>query len=203
MLFLSFAALWAPVNFSNLTISSTAAGACQTLLVFTTMFDQLARVAVEQFFMWATGQGTKATIQQMILQGILGIRLIAGGLLVGFTRPDFAPVCSARNALLPTSIVVLALDVLIIGVLLIRASLLGMFSEMGNQKLVTRREQSRALIFTITGFTIWTGVGFEIAKSRLLLIYLADKRPNASGDSTGHFDSQNCVTCGRASHTCG
>jgi len=164
MLFLSFAALWAQFNFFNLAILPIGAGACQALLVFTTMFDQLARVAVEQFLMWAMGQGTKATTQQMILQGILGVRLIAGGLLVGFTRPDFAPVCSARNALLPTSIVVLTLDVIIVGVLLIRASSLGMFGEMGNQKLGTRREQSRALIFTITGFTMWAGVRFEIAK---------------------------------------
>ncbi|TVY14874.1 hypothetical protein LARI1_G007131, partial [Lachnellula arida] len=157
LLFLLFAALWAQFSFFNLMIPSTAAGACQALLVFTTMFDQLARVGVEQFFMWAIGQGTKSTVQQMILQGILGARLIAGGLLVGFTRPDFAPVCVARTSVLPASIVVLTLDVIIMGVLLIRASSLGMFSEMGNTKLGTRREQSRAVIFSIAGFTVWTG----------------------------------------------
>jgi hypothetical protein len=203
MLFLLFAALWAQFSFFNLAIFPKAAGACQALLVFTTMFDQLARVGVEQFLMWAMGQGTKATTQQMILQGILVIRLITGGLVVAFTRPDFAPVCSARNSLLPTSIVVLTLDVIIVGVFLIRASSLGMFGEMGNKKLGTRREQSRALIFTIAGFTMWAGVGFEMAESQLLLIFLADKRPNASGNPNGHLDSQNCVTCDRASHTCG
>ena len=184
-------------------IPSTAAGACQALLVFTTMFDQLARVGVEQFLMWAMSQGTKATVQQMILQGILGTRLIAGGLLVGFTRPDFAPVCVARTSMLPASIMVLTLDVIIIGVLLIRASSLGMFGEMGNTKLGTRREQSRALIFSIAGFTVWTGVGFEMAKSQLSLTSLADKRPNDSGDPNNDLDSQNYVTCERASHTCG
>ncbi|TVY48580.1 hypothetical protein LOCC1_G002658 [Lachnellula occidentalis] len=157
LLFLLFAALWAQFSFFNLMIPSTAAGACQALLVFTTMFDQLARVGVEQFLLWAIGQGTKSTVQQMILQGMLGARLIAGGLLVGFTRPDFAPVCVARTSVLPASIVVLTLDVIIMGVLLIRASSLGMFSELGNTKLGTRREQSRAVIFSIAGFTAWTG----------------------------------------------
>ncbi|TVY42839.1 hypothetical protein LSUB1_G003748 [Lachnellula subtilissima] len=128
------------------------------------MFDQLARVGVEQFFLWAIGQGIKSTAQQMILQGILGARLIAGGLLVGFTRPDFAPVCVARTSLLPASIIVLTLDVIILGVLLVRASSLGMFSEMGNAKLGTRREQSRAVIFSIAGFTAWTGGGLLLPR---------------------------------------
>ena len=170
-------------------IPSTAAGACQALLVFSTMFDQLARVGVEQFFLWAIGQGIKSTAQQMILQGILGARLIAGGLLVGFTRPDFAPVCVARTSLLPASIIVLTLDVIILGVLLIRASSLGMFSEIGNAKLGTRREQSRAVIFSIAGFTAWTGVGFTMAKSQSLLTSPADKRPNDSGDPNDDLDS--------------
>lgn len=165
MVFLLFAALWAQFSFLNMVIPSTAAGACQAMLVFTTLFDQLARVAVEQFLLWAMGQGTKATAQQMILQGILGLRLIAGGVLVGFTRPQFEPVCVARTSILPTSIVVLALDVVIIGVLLIRASSNGMFGEMRDKNPGTRREQSRALIFTIAGLVVWTGVRLGIPKS--------------------------------------
>ncbi|TVY84663.1 hypothetical protein LSUE1_G001267 [Lachnellula suecica] len=157
VLFLLFAALWAQVGFFNLMLSPTASGACQALLIFSTAFDQLARVGVEQYLIWAMGQGTKATAQQMILQGILALRLIAGGLLVGFTRPDFAPVCVARTSVLPTSIVVLALDFIIIGVLIIRAASLGMFGEMGGKGSSTRQEQSRALVLSIAGLTLWTG----------------------------------------------
>ncbi|KAF4637775.1 hypothetical protein G7Y89_g294 [Cudoniella acicularis] len=110
---------------------------CQALLVFTTGFDQMARVVMEQFFLWSLNQGTKVTAQQLVLQGILVIRMIVGGLLVGFTRPDFAPVCVARTSVLPISIVVLALDVIIIGVSIIR---------------VTRRESSKPLMLSILGF---------------------------------------------------
>jgi hypothetical protein len=202
VLFLLFAALWAQFGFFNLMLSPTASGPCQALLIFTTMFDQLARVGVEQFFVWALGQGTKATTQQMILQGLLGVRLVAGGVLVGFTRPDFAPTCVARTSVMPTSIVVLALDVVIIGVLMIRASSQGVFSEMGDKRSSTRQLQSRALIFSIAGFTVWTGVGCGMARSQFLLTFLSDERPYASWDPDDYLDPQNHPTCERPSHTC-
>lgn len=145
VLFLLFGALWAQVGFFNLMVTSTLTTTCQALLVFTTMFDQIARVSIEQFFLWSLNQGTKATAQQLVLQGILGIRLIAGGLLVGFTRPDFKPVCVARTSVLPISIVVLVLDAIIIGVSLIR---------------VLRKERSKGLMICMVGFAVWTGVSF-------------------------------------------
>ncbi|KAH6678337.1 hypothetical protein B0J14DRAFT_320036 [Halenospora varia] len=142
VLFLLFGALWAQVGFFNLMVTSTLTTTCQALLVFTTMFDQIARVSIEQFFLWSLNQGTKVTAQQLVLQGILGIRLIAGGLLVGFTRPDFKPVCVARTSVLPISIVVLVLDAIIIGVSLIR---------------VLRKERSKGLMICMVGFAVWTG----------------------------------------------
>lgn len=113
---------------------------------------------MEQFLLWSVGHGTKLTAERLILQAILLLRMIGGGLLVGFTRPQFAPVCVARTSILPISIVVLSLDAVIIGALMIRAVSLGMFKEMGAKNAGTRQEQSKALVCTIVGFGVWTGV---------------------------------------------
>ncbi len=153
ILFLIFAALWAQIDFVNLLIPTTQSASCQGLLGVTTALDQLARVAMEQFLLWSVGQGTKLTAERLILQVVLLIRLVAGGILVGMTRPQFAPLCLARTSLLPVGIVVLALDAVIIIVLLIRALLLGNFGDKG-----FKQRQSKALICAITGLAVWTGV---------------------------------------------
>ncbi|KAG0649849.1 hypothetical protein D0Z07_3635 [Hyphodiscus hymeniophilus] len=153
VLFLLFAALWAQVDFLNLLILKPTL--CQVTLVFSSAFDQLARFSLEQFLVWMLAQRTKMNAGQMILQAILGFRLIAGGTLVGFTRPDFAPVCIARTSVEPVAIVVIAFDFLIIGVLIIRSKSVGMFRDMRDPHSSTR-DQSRGLMLTIIGFTVWT-----------------------------------------------
>ncbi|RDL42049.1 uncharacterized protein BP5553_02028 [Venustampulla echinocandica] len=172
MLFLLFAALWAQVGFVNLMVGPTSPTACQTLLVFTTIFDQGARVVMEQFLLWTLSQGTKVTAQQLVLQGILGIRLVAGGILVGFTRPDFAPVCVARTSAMPVNITVLALDLIIIGVLIIRAFSSGMFHTMRNESQSIQGEQSKAFILSIAGVVVWTAtsVPMTLGLSTVILI---------------------------------
>jgi hypothetical protein len=158
VLFLLFAALWAQIDFVNLLLPATSTTGCQATLIFSTMFDQLARVFIEQFLLWSVEYGQKLTAERMVLQVILLFRLIAGGILVGFTRPDFAPVCVARTSVLPVAILVLVLDVVIIGVLIIRALSLGMFRDLRENDSSPRQEQNRALIICIAGFTVWTGV---------------------------------------------
>jgi hypothetical protein len=157
-LFLLFAALWAQIDFVNLLLPVTSTTGCQATLVFSTMFDQLARVLMEQFLLWSVGHGQKMTVDRLVLQVILLLRFIAGGILVGFTRPDFAPACVARTSVLPVPILVLVLDVIIIGVLIIRALSLGLFRDLREKDSSPRQEQSRALIICIAGFTVWTGV---------------------------------------------
>jgi hypothetical protein len=160
VLFLLFAALWAQISFINLMIVAEHPTICQATLIFSTAFDQLARFGLEQFVLWSVGQGTKANTGRLILQAILGIRLIMGGILVGFTRPDFAPVCIARTSVEPVAIVVIALDFVITGFLLVRSVSLGMFRDMRDSRSSTR-DQSKGLILTITGFTVWTAVCLE------------------------------------------
>lgn len=161
MLFLLFAALWAQVDFLNLLL--TKPSTCQATLIFSTAFDQLARFLLEQFLLWSVGQRTKMNAGQIILQAILGLRLIAGGMLVGFTRPDFAPLCIARTSLEPVAIIVLVFDFVIIGVLLIRSASMGMLRDMKDSRSSTR-DQSRGLLLTIVGFIVWTAVGYRMRR---------------------------------------
>lgn len=88
------------------------------------------------------------TASQLILQTILGVRFIVGAVLVGITRPDFAPVCVARTSVLPIAIVVLGLDAIIIALLAVRSLSIGM----------PRKEQNKALILVAAGSALWTGV---------------------------------------------
>ena len=158
MLFLMFAALWALIDFVNLLLPTTSTSPCQGTLIFSTVLDQLARVAMEQFLLWSVGKGTKLTAERLVLQIVLLLRLVAGGILAGITRPQFAPLCLARTSILPVGIVVLGLDAFIIALLFIRALSLGMFADIRGGSASPKQEQSKALILSIVGLTVWTGV---------------------------------------------
>ncbi|KAF7923496.1 hypothetical protein EAE99_006755 [Botrytis elliptica] len=152
VLFLLFSVLWAQIGFLELLMPTTGAGICQVGLIFTTGFDQLARVAIEQFLLWSIGHGTKITVIRAILQGLLVVRLIVGGVLVGITRPQFSPTCVAETSIIPVAIVVLVMDLIIVGALLVQAGSLGMFGD----RREDRKVQSRALLLVIAGFAVWT-----------------------------------------------
>jgi len=139
----------------------TSSTGCQVALVFSTAADQLARVALVQFLLWSVGNSSKVTTERLILQGILVIRLVAGGILVGLTRPELTPVCVARTSLLPVGIVVSALDFVFMATLIIRG--FGKSSVGGQSTLVSSQqevnERRKALAITGAGFLLWTGVG--------------------------------------------
>ncbi|THV55557.1 hypothetical protein BGAL_0006g00090 [Botrytis galanthina] len=152
VLFLLFSVLWAQIGFLELLMPTTGTGVCQVGLIFTTGFDQLARVAIEQFLLWSIGHGMKITVIRAILQGLLVVRLIVGGVLVGITRPQFSPTCVAETSIIPVAIVVLVMDLIIVGALLVQAGSLGMFGD----RREDRKVQSRALLLIIAGFAVWT-----------------------------------------------
>ncbi|TGO65359.1 hypothetical protein BOTNAR_0079g00260 [Botryotinia narcissicola] len=153
VLFLLFSVLWAQIGFLELLMPTTGTGVCQVGLIFTTGFDQLARVAIEQFLLWSIGHGTKITVIRAILQGLLAVRLIVGGVLVGITRPQFSPTCVAETSIIPVAIIVLVMDLIIVGALLVQAGSLGMLGD----RREDRKVQSRALLLVIAGFAVWTG----------------------------------------------
>ncbi|RKF60274.1 hypothetical protein OnM2_052002 [Erysiphe neolycopersici] len=115
-----------------------------------TLFDQLARVAFQQYILWATGEPVKSTVIRLVFYGILAVRLLAGGVLLGFTRPEFSTTCVARRSNIYGSVLVLALDGVIMVILATRIVV-----------AIKRQDKSnvsvQALIFGIFGFMIWTG----------------------------------------------
>ncbi|KAG9248803.1 hypothetical protein BJ878DRAFT_560907 [Calycina marina] len=151
-LFFFFATLWAQVDFANLMIESSSA--CQVALFFSTGADQLARVTLLQFLLWSSGNSAKVTAGRLILQGLLLVRLVAGGILIGFTRPELDPVCIAHTSLLPVAIVVPSLDVIIMGVMVIRS--LGQQGKGPMSMASHDKERSRALAFIGAGFLFWS-----------------------------------------------
>ncbi|KAF7906292.1 hypothetical protein EAF00_000571 [Botryotinia globosa] len=153
VLFLLFSVLWAQIGFLELLMPTTGTGVCRVGLLFTTGFDQLARVAIEQFLLWSIGHGTKVTVIRAILQGLLAVRLVVGGVLVGITRPQFSPTCVAETSIIPVAIIVLVMDLIIVGALLVQAGSLGMVGD----RREDRKVQSRALLLVIAGFAVWTG----------------------------------------------
>lgn len=92
--FLVASVCWALFEFVNLVLPTITA-TCQAFLVFSTLSDQIARVAMEQVLLWAVGKETKefsmtSWITHLSLQALLVIRFIIGTVLVGLTRPQFA-----------------------------------------------------------------------------------------------------------------
>ncbi|OWP02957.1 hypothetical protein B2J93_3537 [Marssonina coronariae] len=162
MLFVLFSALWTQVEFLNLLLPDTRATVCQGIVLISTVFDQLARFGIEQFLLWSVGNVTKLTADRLILQGMLFLRLVAGGLLVGFTRPHPGPVCVARRAVAPIGIVVLVLDGFIVGMLLLRVTLLGNSGNLVQKSADMKWQQRKASIWTVIGLGIWTGTSVPL-----------------------------------------
>ncbi|KAJ2894756.1 hypothetical protein MKZ38_007241 [Zalerion maritima] len=154
--FFASAALWAQLSFVATIIDQSATSPCRVALIFTTIFDQLARVAVEQYLLWAVAQHRpgKMTIAQLIPQILLLGRIIVGGVFVGFTRADFSPVCSPVSTLFPIAIATIALDAIIVAALGVGAFSSGMYEQMRDKK--EEAGKSKAVFFSILGLAVWT-----------------------------------------------
>jgi hypothetical protein len=152
VVFLLAAAQWAQVDFINLIIPTNPTFICQITVTISTLFDQLARVAIGAFLLWAIGDGTRSMAERYGLGVLVGLRTIFGGIFVGFTRTQFEPVCVARSTLLPVSITVLGLDALILIILVIQ------LIQIRNPRSGVSNEKTRALTLVVLGFFIWTVV---------------------------------------------
>jgi hypothetical protein len=201
VLFLVFAALWSQIEFLTLMMPTTMPGVCSAAVIVSSTLDQLARVMMEQFLLWSVGHGSKMTTERLILQGVLLLRIVAGGILVGFTRSDFAPTCVARTSILPVGIVVLALDAVIFSVLIARALSLGMFSDM-KDKNSSNRQKNRALVFSVIGFGLWTAVGFLRKVVQGTAKYVLDQYPHDFGPVNFYPYPPNSPSSKWASYSC-
>ncbi|KAF4907329.1 hypothetical protein CGCF415_v007396 [Colletotrichum fructicola] len=152
--FLASAALWAQIDFAALTIDPTATSGCQVAVIFTTIFDQLARFAIEQYLLWAINSNAKAPTGAIIPQAVIGTRFVLGAVFVGFQKPQIATVCVSKTDVLPIGVVIMVTDFLIIGMLAFRASSLGLIADAKSGQ--AGAQGKKAVLWIMGGHGAWT-----------------------------------------------
>ncbi|KAL8392292.1 hypothetical protein RB595_002473 [Gaeumannomyces hyphopodioides] len=155
--FLLSAALWAQIGFIATTIDVTSASACSITSIVTALFDQLARFSIEQFMLWGMRTKNNSGTGQLVLQSLLAGRFIAGGVFVGFVRRQEQAVCAPVSSLLPVSVVVVALDAIIIVSLAARAFSVGLVEDAKSG--VAR---SKAIVWILVGFAVWSATSVTL-----------------------------------------
>lgn len=154
--FIASAALWSQIAFSATLVDPTSSFGCQVAILFSSFFDQLARFALEQYLLWAINSGLKKAPDTFVPQGILVIRLVVGGIFVGFQRPQLQPVCQTSSDVFAIGIAVAATDLVMILIFLVRAIMIGLLQDVRDKRPGMQR--SKAILFLIVGLTLWTGV---------------------------------------------
>jgi hypothetical protein len=159
MLFLASSAIWAQVAFLSTVISTSATTTCQVAVIFSSLFDQFARVSIEQYLLWAVAKDGKKGPLAMMPQLLLLVRFVAGMVLVGETRVQFNPTCVPLSNSVPVSITVIALDAVILAILAGQSFSTG--AQKDSQSNSQGPNRSKAVLLTITGLAIWMGVCFR------------------------------------------
>ncbi|KAI1079975.1 hypothetical protein F5B20DRAFT_570700 [Whalleya microplaca] len=160
ILFLASSALWALVEFLATLIEPTATSTCQVAVIFSSAFDQLARVFVEQYLVWSVHKDEKRTVWSTIPQLLVLGRFALGAAFVGETRSDFNPTCVPASNLMPIAITVIVLDAVILAILAIRALSAGSTNDVtGGRRLPGR---SKSIVFVVIGLTIWMGMSVPL-----------------------------------------
>jgi hypothetical protein len=161
VLFLLSAALWAQVDFITILLdTSSSSTPCQVGVIISTVFDQFARFAVEQFLLWGLNRdtGSKPSVLQLVPQVLVLARFLAGAVFIGFTRPQTDDFCVATTSAAPVGIVVTALDGVIIFLLIIRAYSAGGAAKQNNAGDEVEADRGRSLMTVLMGLAFWTGV---------------------------------------------
>ncbi|KAI2468207.1 hypothetical protein F4781DRAFT_279160 [Annulohypoxylon bovei var. microspora] len=154
ILFLLSSAAWALVEFLATIIEPTATSTCQVAAIFSSVFDQLGKIFIEQYLVWATrGEGKKAVLSfvpQILLFGRFGV----GMAFIGLTGNEFSPTCVPISKVFPIAITVIVLDAVIFGLLAIQ-----LFS-MGSTKdsATGPRAPKRSVGMIVLGLGIWIGM---------------------------------------------
>lgn len=154
--FIASAALWSQIAFAATLIDPTTPIGCQIAIIFASSFDQLARFALEQYLIWAINSGLKKAPDTFVPQAILIIRLIIGGIFVGFQRPQLDPVCQTSTNMFAVGIAVIASDAVMILIFVARAFMIGLVQDVREKRPGVQR--SKAVLFLIAGLALWTGV---------------------------------------------
>lgn len=170
--FLLLVTFWALVGFAGTFVAESSPSACQIAVAFASAFDQLARVALEEYLFWAIKHDLRATLGVLIPQIVIFLRFILGSILVGVQRPQFAPVCVATNLLWPIGVAVAIADAFIVVMLLTRASSVGVFRDAKVNDPVGSR--ARGLTFTTIALGLWIPVShvtiFDFLQRRIHIL---------------------------------
>jgi hypothetical protein len=155
--FLISSALWAQIDFASFLLNIDSKSGCQVMVTFASIFDQFARVSIQQGLLWIFSTHSLASLTEIaIMQGFLVLRLILGGVFVGIQRPQMAGVCLTMTSIVPVGITVSVIDTAFVAFLLMRIISRGNYSD--TQKGSISPGQSRAAALVVLGLVIWTGV---------------------------------------------
>lgn len=154
ILFLTSSAAWALVEFLSTIIEPTAASTCQVAVIFSSIFDQLGRVFVEQYLVWAVrteGKKILSVVPQLLVLGRFGI----GMAFVGLTKNEFNPTCVPVSSVQPVAIIAIALDAVIVVLVAIQVLSTSSAKNVPSDDVSQRR---KSVILVVIGLVIWTGV---------------------------------------------
>ncbi|KAI1089741.1 hypothetical protein F5B19DRAFT_359538 [Rostrohypoxylon terebratum] len=154
ILFLLSSAAWALVEFIATVIEPTAGISCQIAAVFSSVFDQLGKIFIEQYLIWAArGEGKKAglsLVPQILLLGRFGV----GMAFIGLTGNEFNPTCVPVSKALPVAITTIALDAVIFGLLAIQVVSMGSTKDNASSP----RAPKKSVGMVVLGLGIWIGM---------------------------------------------
>jgi hypothetical protein len=157
-IFLASVALWAQIGFVAVAVdpASSAAG-CQVAVAFASAFDQLATVALLQYFLLATAGAAPAAVRRLVPQGLLAARLVLGGVFVGMQRsPPSGAVCVPTTELLPVAIAVISADAVLFIICAVRLFARGGLRDAGEGTV--DRQKATGVAFAMGSFVLWAGV---------------------------------------------
>ncbi|KAK3332052.1 hypothetical protein B0T19DRAFT_397853 [Cercophora scortea] len=164
VLFLISAALWAQIDFIAVLLDvTTSPMPCQIGVIFATIFDQLGRFSIEQYILWdmnSVSGSAKVSAGQMIPQLLILGRFVAGAVFSGFTRPQTDTFCAAKSSALPVSIMVIALDAVILILLTAKAFSTGLIANMKHKG--SNAARSKSLVLVMLGLATWTATSVTL-----------------------------------------
>ncbi|KAG6010925.1 hypothetical protein E4U21_002595 [Claviceps maximensis] len=151
--FLLFVTLWAINGFVGTFIDEGSSAACHVVIALASSFDQIARIALEGYLLWAIKRDVRATAGVTFTQTVILLRFILGAIFVSALRPQFAPTCVAKPLLWQIGVAVALADAVIVTMLLTRASAVGVFRDAQVDGIVGLRAQG--LAFTTIALGLW------------------------------------------------
>ncbi|KAI1309289.1 hypothetical protein F5Y03DRAFT_393122 [Xylaria venustula] len=154
ILFFLASSSWALVEFLATLIDPSAVSTCQVAVVFSSLFDQLGRVFVEQYLAWAVPKGDTKTVFSLMPQILVFGRFFVGIAFTAVTRTQFKPTCAPISSIRAVSITSIALDGVIIGLLSIQAFSNGTVTRQPKSHAALKQKPARLIL---VGVALWWG----------------------------------------------